>query len=219
MDTVGYCMRVDALEGYADKLAPLTLNQDYTAIVAMKHHGSTKENAHYHLVIRTQVAQQAFRVRMRKIFDQGKGNGHMSIKPWDGNIDAIAYLFHEDEDANVLVQHNVDDDTITTARARNKAVTAMVVANKAKASWHLEDVVWEQIADRANDGHPSWRLMDEEIIAERMILIALRSGKYVPQAWHLKAMVTRLQFKLQNGHEEPEEKFAARLARQIYHRE
>lgn len=212
-------MRVDALEGYLAKISAMSMYADYDSIVAVAHRGSTKENAHYHLVIRTRVAAQAFRVRMRKIFDQGKGNGHMSIKPWDGSVDAIAYLFHEDEDATLLIQHNVDDETITLARARNKAVTAMVLANKAKASWQLEEVVWQEIADRANTGHPGWRLMDEEIIAERMILIALRSGKYVPQAWHLKAMCARLQFRLQNGCEESEERFASRLARQIFHRE
>ena len=82
-------MRVDALEGYVDKLRSIPLCLDYKSMVAVRHTGNKGENPHYHFVIQTQVAGQAFRVRMRKIFDQGKGNGHMSIKPWDGSIDAI----------------------------------------------------------------------------------------------------------------------------------
>lgn len=219
MDTHGYCLRVDALDGYSDKLPLLSACSDYKSIVAVKHHGSQKENPHFHLVVRTEVASQAFRVRMRKIFDQGKGNGHMSIKPWDGNNDAVSYLFHEDENAVLLVQHNVSDETIAACRERNRQVTQMVVASKTKASWHLEEVIWDAIKDRAYDNTPGWRLLDESYIGQQLILAALRHGKYVPQPWHLKAMTQRLQFRLQNGHQESEEDFAMRLSRQIFYRE
>jgi len=219
MNSIGYCMRVDAIDGYSEKLLMLPACQDYKSMVAMKHHGHDKENVHYHVVIQTEIASQAFRVRMRKIFDQGKGNGHMSIKPWDGNNDAIAYLFHEDQDAVVLVQHNVSDETIAQAKARNRAVTEMVVASKSKASWKLEDALWEEIKDRADHGDPGWRVIEESILGQRLILLALRAGKYVPQPWHVKAMVQRLQFRLMNGSEELEENFAMRLARQIFYRE
>lgn len=33
---------------------------------------------------------QAFRVRFKKIFTEGKGNGHMAIKAWDGDMDACS---------------------------------------------------------------------------------------------------------------------------------
>lgn len=219
MEVFGFCMRVDMLEGYGDKIKALEMNADYKAVVAVKHHGSTKENPHYHLVVRTEVHMQAFRVRMRKIFDQGKGNGHMSIKSWDGNNDAISYMFHEDEDALLLIQHGVSDDIIKQCRERNKSVVAMVQASKAKASWHLEEVVWGQIQSEANDHGVQWRMMEESIIGQRLILTALRSGKYVPQPWHVKAMVQRLQYRLQNGDEEKEEAFAMRLSNQIFYRQ
>lgn len=218
MEPLGYCLRVDSHEGYRDKLNGLKYDQDYKAIVVVKHDGAKGENTHYHAVIRTEVKPQAFRARMKKIFDAGKGNGHMSIKPWDGSIDAISYLYHEDPDTVLVVQHHVTDEYLAQAKERNKAVTAMVVANKAKASWQLEDAVWEHIKDRTYDHTPGWRVMDETVIARTLILLALRSGKYVPQVWHLKAMVQRLQHRLQNGDEEGEEEFAARLASQIYYR-
>lgn len=212
MDIHGYCLRVDALDGYADKLPMLSACADYKSIIAVKHMGNKGENPHFHLVVRTEVAGQAFRVRMRKIFDQGKGNGHMSIKPWDGCNDAISYLFHEDENTAILVQHNISDETVAQAKERNRQVVSMVQASKAKAAWHLEDIVYEQVKDQTP--HPS-----EAVIGQQLILAALRHGKYVPQPWHIRAMTQRIQFKLLNGACEAEEDFAMRLSRQIFYRE
>ena len=213
MNNLGYCVRVDALDGYGDKLKMLPACLDYKSMIALRHRGSSGENPHYHIVIQTQVAGQAFRVRMRKIFDQGKGNGHMSIKPWDGSIDAIAYLFHEDEESDILVQHQVSDETVAQAKARNRQVTEMVQASKAKAAWHLEGIVLEQVKSRSTE------LWTESRIGQQLILAALRAGKYVPQPWHIRAMTQRIQFVLLNGDLESEEQFAARLANQIFYRE
>lgn len=218
MEPQGYCLRVDAMDGYAEKLRSLKFCNDYTSIVVVKHEGAKGENTHYHMVVATSVKSQAFRTRMKKIFDQGKGNGHMSIKPWDGSIDAVAYLFHEDPDAPLVVQHKVSDTYLTQAKERNKAVSAVVLANKARASHLLEEVIWEQVEDRAYVGQPGWRVMDETILAQMFILQALRLGKYVPQPWHIRAMVSRIQFRLQNGDENLEEDYATRLALQIYYR-
>lgn len=212
MDTYGYCVRVDALDGYGDKLPLLTACHDYKSIIAVKHNGTSKENPHYHIVVRTDVQQQAFRVRMRKIFDQGKGNGHMSIKQWDGNNDAISYLFHEDENTHILVQHNISDETVAQAKARNRQVVEMVQASKAKASWHLEEVVYEQL--KTDD-----RKLDDQYVGKHIILAALRHGKYVPQPWHVRAMTERIQFKRLNGVEEDEDRFAWRLAGQIFYKQ
>jgi len=211
MDIHGYCLRVDALDGYGDKLPLLALCSDYKSIIAVKHKGNKGENPHYHLVVRTQIQQQAFRVRMRKIFDQGKGNGHMSIKQWDGNNDAISYLFHEDENTTILVQHNISDETVAQARARNRQVAEMVNASKAKASWQLEEIVYEQLkSDSPNT---------EQYVGQQIILTALRHGKYVPQPWHVRAMTERILFRKLNGVVEDEERFAWRLASQIFYKQ
>lgn len=219
MDTHGYCVRVDALDGYLDKIQPLAMCADYKSIVAVKHHGTTKENPHYHFVVRTAVAQQAFRVRMRKIFDQGKGNGHMSIKPWDGNNDAVSYLFHEDANAVLLLQHNVSDETIAKCRERNRQVQDMVQASRDKASWKLEDISYQYFSTEWKPAAYGSKQPSESTIGQHLIITALRSGKYVPQPWLIKAMTQRIQFKLLNGNEEAEEEFALRLSRQIFYRE
>lgn len=204
-------MRVDALDGYGEKLPLLALNTDYQSMIAVKHKGKNGENPHFHIVVRTEVAGQAFRVRMRKVFDQGKGNRHMSIKPWDGNNDAISYLFHEDENTPILVQHNVSDETVAKAKQRNRQVGEIVEASKSKASWLLEAVVFEELK-----GKPT---PPEHYIGQRLIINALRSGKYVPQPWLIRAMTQRIQFKLLDGNDEAEEEFAMRLSRQIFYRE
>lgn len=213
-------MRVVALDGYADKMPMLTAVCDYESILVVKHHGSTKENPHYHLVIKTDVLQQAFRVRMRKVFDQGKGNKHMSIVPWDGHPKALSYLFHEEtetQEAEIILKHNVSDETIAKAKQLNRDVQAMVRVAKDKASWHLESIVYEEIkTDLVISANPT---VYEMKIGQRLILAALRHGKYVPQSWHVRAMVQRIQFKLLNGDEESEEMFAERLSRQIFYRE
>lgn len=211
MDYNGYCVRIDAYDGYADKILSLKSVADYESIVGIKHKGMKGDNPHYHLVIKTQVKDQAFRVRMKKVFNASKGNAHMGIKPWDGNIDALSYLFHEDQNAPLLIQHNVTDETIKKARERNADVQVKVAQAKERASWRLEDEVWEQI--QKHDGGTS---TDE--IAKALILTALRNGKYMPNEYLLKSMVTRIQFRLCHGDLSREEQFADQIVWKIFHR-
>lgn len=210
MDYIGYCVRVDAIDGYADKLPMLRAHTDFESIVGVKHTGSSKENPHYHLVIRTRCKDQAFRVRLRTIFDQGKGNGHMSIKSWDGKQEAISYLFHEDPDASLVIKHNVSDETIAECKVLNRNISQMVLDAKTKASWRAEEIVFEQLV-KEKVSHPR-----DTDVATRLILCCLRTGKYTPQPWLVRAMTERIQFRLLNGVEEAEQDFASRLARNIF---
>lgn len=209
MDYQGYCVRVDALDGYAERIRMLPAVTDYEAIIGAEHQGSTKKNPHYHLVVKTKVKDQAFRVRMKKVFDKGKGNAHMGIKPWDGSIKAISYLFHEDENAPLVVRHNVTDETISAARALNQQVQREVAQAKERASWKLEDEVFKMFEGQSPDA---------DTIAKRIILVALRSGRYMPNDYLLRAMVTKISFRLLNGDVDAEEAFAERLVHSIFHR-
>lgn len=211
MEYNGYCVRIDAYDGYAEKIASLKMVTDYTAIVGIKHMGQKGDNPHYHLVIKTQVKDQAFRVRMRKVFNESKGNAHMGIKPWDGNIDAISYLFHEDENAPLLIQHNVSDETILKARQRNADVQVKMAEARERASWRLEDDVWEQI--QKHDGGTS-----QDDIAKALILTSLRNGKYMPNDYLLKSMVARIQFRLCYGDVDRENQFADQVVWRVFHK-
>ncbi|MBV6343309.1 Rep family protein [Candidatus Magnetobacterium casense] len=209
MNFEGFCVRVQAMDGYSEKMRMLRQTTDYQAIVAVKHRGASGENEHYHMVIKTQVKDQAFRVRMKKVFDMGKGNAHMSIKPWDGNIDAISYLFHEDEDAKPIVQHNVSDETITKARERNREVQVKMEEAKKRASWTIEQELLEHYKQIK-------RSPDIHTIAKDIVLHALRMDKYVPNDFLLKAMASKLHFKLQEGDVDREEEFAINYVSRVY---
>jgi len=212
MDSIGYCVRVDARDGYLDKLSAIPLHKDFLSIVAVKHYGKNKENPHYHLVIQTTVADQAMRVRMRKIFPDGKGNGHLSLKRWDGNEDAISYLFHEDKDSKLLLCYNVSDETIARARARNLEVSLLVSKAKGKASHTVEKIVLDELV---KNGFKK-EYIGDPAIAKKLILCALRSGKYAPNNYQIKRMVARIQFELCDGGEQAEERLADSMVAEIY---
>ncbi|AYP28765.1 MAG: hypothetical protein [Cressdnaviricota sp.] len=211
METIGYCVRVQALEGYLEKIRALTFQEDYTAILSVRHNGSTKENPHYHIVIRTGVNQQAFRVRMKKLFPDGKGNQHMSIVPWDGDDKALSYLFHEEPDVTPVVKKGITDEFETKLRSSNETILSKVKEAKGKASHTLEEDAWfhfQSMKTKPNDIE----------IASFMILHALRNGKYVPQQWLLKAMTYRLQYRLLKGDVQREEQYATDLAQHFFMR-
>lgn len=195
METVGYCIRVQALEGYGDKIAMLNLVTDYEGILGVKHYGSKKENPHYHLVIRTKVKEQALRVRMKKLFPDGKGNEHMSIRTWDGDDKALSYLFHElqpDEQHILVVNKGLTPERIEELRQKNDAIKQLVATAKTKASWTLEEDVYNHLLPRAENLND----FSEVDIATMIYEGALSSGKYPPQPWLLRAMVTRIRYRL-----------------------
>lgn len=210
MEVVGYFVRIDAREGYGEKIRMLVHCDDYTSIAGMKHNGLSGENPHYHLVIKTQVQQQALRVRLRKIFDQGKGNGHMSIKVWDGDIKAVSYLFHEEDDGELFVRKNIEDEYLARARIMNLTIKTQVESSKGKASWTLEEDVYQEYVKKGD------RYPDEKDVAVLVLLTAWRNGKYAPNDYLLKAIVGRVMFRLCDGDESSEEALAARIVGKIY---
>lgn len=214
MNYDGHCVRVDARDGYLDKISALAICPDYTSMIAVKHLGKSKENPHYHLVVKTQVKDQAFRVRMKKVFDMGKGNQHMSIKPWDGSIDAISYLFHEDDTDDVIVcRKNITDETIAKAKERNRDVKTKIEAAKERASWKLEETLYQHIMSTTPTRTNVW---GEHDLAKELVLLALRNDKYVPNDYQLKAMVTKLKFRLLKGNVRDEEEFATNYVNRVY---
>jgi len=208
METVGYCVRVQALDGYATKI--VTLSLQYDAIIAVKHKGKKGDNPHYHIVVRTTVKPQAFRVRMKVIFNEGKGNEHMSIRNWDGKNQAMSYLFHEDRDATPLCKRGITDEFLQTLRMMNDDVQVEVKKAKEKAANGLWEPAYNHFKD---DGS---RYLDDAEIGQFIILTALRGDKYMPQPWLLKAMVIKVKFKILEGSVAAEENYARQLAANIF---
>ena len=204
----GIVFRLDALDGYQELLPKLTEYEDVISIVIVQHEGTTKENPHYHGVVKTTAVQQTFRKRLKTLFTKGKGNGHLSVKDWDGNHDAVAYLFHEDPNSNLLVQKGFTNEDIAKARERNLAVREQVITAKQKASWRVEELVYRECDPRNS--------YTNEYLAKRIFLVAQRTGKYAPTDFKCKQMVLRIQFLLCEGNEEQEEFHASNYASSIF---
>lgn len=212
MENVGYCVRVQALEGYADKIAALTLTPDYRAVLAVKHVGIKQENPHYHIVIRCGIQPQAFRVRMKKLFPDGKGNQHMAITNWDGDDKALSYLFHEEPDAPIMVaRKGISEEFLEQLKTLNKDILQKVAVAKTKASHTLEEDAFQHFSKL---GDPR-RITDKDIAAY-MILFALRNDKYPPQPWLCRAMTYKVKYRLLRGNTDAEEGYANQLAGNIF---
>jgi hypothetical protein len=210
METVGYLVRVQALEGYALKIQSMTYTEDYVGILGVRHNGSTKENPHYHIVIRTAVNPQAFRKRMKTLFPDGKGNPHMAITGWDGDDKALSYLFHEEADVEPLIRKGISDEFLTKLRSDNVEISLGVQKSKTKASHTLEEDVYNHCLEKGLKG-PS-----DIYLAKQFYLLAHRLGKYPPQPWKCKAMVIKVKFRLMNGSLEQEDEYAENLAKLLY---
>lgn len=191
MDSLGYFVRVQALEGHREKITMLTANTDYKVVFAVKHKGKQGENEHFHIIVVTNVAPQAFRVRMKKVFDGGKGNAYMSIKRYDGSEDAYAYCFHEDV-AELVERKGVTDELIARAKQRNVDVQQEISEAKKKASWTLEEDAIEYFKN--------WdRIPTEREVAERLVRIAFDRNKYVPNPYLARQIIANVRFKLCDG--------------------
>lgn len=92
-----FAIRIDDRQEYIEKLKTICQSDRFDSVLCVKHFGKTGENIHYHLCVSTDYKQQALRKEFKRTFDKGSGNGHMSIKHWDGDKKALSYMFHEDE--------------------------------------------------------------------------------------------------------------------------
>lgn len=208
MSTIGFFVRVDALQNYQEKIVMLQASDDYQVVFAVKHQGKTNENTHFHIIVVTKVKPQAFRVRMKKVFDQGKGNGHMSIKPYDGSEDAYAYCFHEDI-AELVVRKGVTDELIERAKQRNESVQREIKEAKKKASWTLEEDTIEYFKDYK-------RVPSEREVAERLVRIAFDRNKYVPNPYLARQIIANVRFKLCDGDMSKEDQVVRSIVDRIF---
>lgn len=197
-------MRIAALEGYLDKVRALNYVEDYTSMIGVSHQG--KKKPHYHLVIRTHVKPEAFRARMKKVFNSAKGNENMAISPWDGNIKALSYLFHEitaeiPSHSIIILRKEISDETIADMRALNETIQNEVKKAKSKASWTIEQELLDEYRKKKIKPHVY-------VIAKDIMLHAWRNDKYAPNDFLLKAMANKIAFKLLDGNLGNEEQFA-----------
>lgn len=195
MEYPGYFIRLNQLDGYCDLLKVFLSESDYTKVYSMAHKGDrTDPNPHWHIALVTSVKEKAFRKRMNNVFTKGKGNGHISIKQWDGKLEAISYMFHEDDDKSVpFFTKGYTEEDMNVFKKMNQEVKVLVNKAKQKASWKLEEKVMDY-----------YKLNPREFYTEfdvgyKIWELALQEDMYPPADWLLKGMVAKIVYKLSNN--------------------
>lgn len=92
----GYAIRLQDCEGYSTMFDTVFNEERFSKIIGAHHMGKKRDNPHFHFVCQTDYKSDAIRKYLKKNFDKGRGNKHISIKAWDGSSRACSYLFHED---------------------------------------------------------------------------------------------------------------------------
>lgn len=116
----GYVLRLQALDGYYTKFVDVFDTDRFTHILYVHHTGKQGDNPHYHFVIRTDYRTDALRKYLKGHFDLAKGNRHLSLKAWDGDVRACSYLYHEG--TKVVSMKGFTDDELVLFKEKNDEV-------------------------------------------------------------------------------------------------
>lgn len=140
-----FCVRINLYDGYESKIKEFYSDREsYPKVFIGFHIGKSGENPHYHIVhtVDKSVTTSAMRKRFKTVFTLGKGNGHISLKEWDGKIDAIAYIYHEDMQLVPTLTHGFTDEEIVQAKAINSEHQATI---KGGSPTKMLEQVYERI--------------------------------------------------------------------------
>lgn len=127
-----FSLRLDEKQDYEKLILEM---EDMGEMFVIKHQGKKKNNPHFHFAIKTNVKKDAYRKRLKNIFTKGKGNGHMSLKDWDGEDVYIQYLLHECSELKEVKENIVldsigyDDATLELLLARSRNIVDGMKAN------------------------------------------------------------------------------------------
>ena len=103
---MSFAIRLNEKPGYKEILDQVFNEERFTKVLAVTHTGKTETNPHWHLIIETDYKQKALREYLLKHFAKGSGNGHLSIKTFDGRRKGYSYMFHEHGRATFQVVMN-----------------------------------------------------------------------------------------------------------------
>lgn len=176
--TQHFFLRLQRLDGYLQLVQDFFLSTDYTRALVVPHEGGGKENPHWHIIFSTPTAFKisTIRKRLNKVFTKGKGNGHCSLKEWDGElVGAGSYCFHENTDP--VIKNGFTDDEITKMREANQVIQEKM--KKEKTHMELVQIIRDKcdkeqcmspaplghegmvISYRFTNRHQVWRVMIE----------------------------------------------------------
>lgn len=164
---------------------------DIDTMLAVFHQGKTKENPHFHAIVRMKkiLDKQSIHVRLKSLF--GVKKGQFSVQEWDGNdstAGAGTYMFHE-AGAEILVKKGYTAEQIECLRQKGCEISQVVEENKKRAEGRIPQRVLEKIKESGSCW--SRRQVVEEIC--RMV----KEGEcYMPKGdYQMKSYVEEIMLK------------------------
>lgn len=188
-----FFIRINEQPGYQDRLTELSTMSRFPIFLAIKHQGLKKENPHFHIILQTLQKLGTFRTYLKTKFTEGKGNGHMSIKSWDGNERAIQYLYHE-EDCVVLHSKGFTEGFLDEQKIKAQKFTE---EKKTYTDSLYEYVMWDilnngELSDII-DEHQKW---SHQRIAYKIWDTCKSQKKTYPNKFLLERMIQKVQAEL-----------------------
>lgn len=131
-------VRVDGNHEYLTEKLKAINWLDCKKFIAFLHTGSSKENPHCHFLMEltSELQKQSFDTRVKKHFNVTKKT-EFSSKVWDGEIEALAYMYHED--TVPVVNKGFESADLDKAKQHNTVVQKVIAVNNEKASNKLLD--------------------------------------------------------------------------------
>lgn len=130
-------------EHIKDKILTIQGWIDYSSMMIGLHHGDKQGAPHGHICIKlkSELQKQSVDVRFKKLYDVA--GRQYSSKPWDGNVKALSYLYHDKK--GEVINHMIDDEKeIEEIKSLNAEIQKVVEVNKARASHKVVDYVMGQ---------------------------------------------------------------------------
>lgn len=104
-----------------------------------------RPHAHIALKLKSEPQKQSLDVRLKRLFGDPPRSDYSS-KIWDGNEDALAYLYH-DKAGRVAPFKHLQIADIERLKSRNEDVQKIVAENKTRASNRMVDYALEKIKE------------------------------------------------------------------------
>lgn len=168
---------------------------DFSGAMVGYHIGAKTEKPHIHIAlsIKSPVQQQSMGSRIRKVFGV-KGASEYSIKVWDGNPNALSYLYHDAEGKVVDYGFNFTPEFITRLKETNTIIQEQVKQAKEKAGFKVVDYVMDKIAED-REKNESEHLWTKQEICECIIEAVYNKQFYYPGDFALGKYIMEIEIK------------------------
>lgn len=182
-----WAIRLQNIPTYDEKCKEFFTYERFTRLIRVHHLGKQRNNPHWHFCVECEHKQDALRKAMNRKFDLGKGNKHISIKAWDGELKAVAYMFHEGTEPDLI--HGFDVQEIETARQINITTQKRIKDN---APTSIVQEASEYFIENENTNPNMRQIFD--FIYDRL----RANGNWLPNRFQFERWAMRIQANIRN---------------------